>query len=275
MTPYPLSDFMPTLIYSLLWNGKEKFLYYEDTCREWTVFAVTEGAFHYELAGETGLATFGDLLICPPGQSFRRVVVAPLTFFHMKLRWEHISGNKERQPKMNGELLRGKISLSDTHPLTANYKIMTKAETLDIPRQKRIRNMCLRQMWLLYCEESGAEQWLLARSERKEPDPLIAQAAALIEKTSSGKVDLKNIAASLGISQVRLTQRFKADYGVSPIQYLTSLRLEKAKTLLLETNLTVEQISDCVGYQNGYYLNRLFAKHFLMPPAAFRKAHRV
>lgn len=275
MNLYPLSDFMPRLIYSLLWEGKDKFLYYEDTCREWTMFAVTEGSFHYELAGETGLATFGDLLLCPPRLPFRRVVVAPLTFFHLKLRWEHISGNRDRQPVMEGKPIAGKIRLFDTHRLAATYKMMTKAEALDVPRQKRIRNMCLHHIWLMYCQDSGAEQWMLERTERKQPDPLIAQAAALIEKSSFGKVDLKDISASLGISQVRLTQRFKADYGVSPIQYLTSIRLERAKMLLLETNLTVDQISDCVGYQNGYYLSRLFAKHFRLPPAAFRKAHRV
>jgi AraC-like DNA-binding protein len=138
--------------------------------------------------------------------------------------------------------------------------------------QKRIRNMCLHHIWLMYFEESVAEQRLLERSERKHPDPLIAQAATLIEKNSFRKVDLKEMSETLGISQVRLTQRFKADFGVSPTQSLTAIRLEKAKTLLLET---VDQIFDCVGYQNGYYLNRLIAKHFHLPPAAFRKAHRV
>ncbi|MFB9750918.1 hypothetical protein ACFFNY_04950 [Paenibacillus hodogayensis] len=36
-------------------------------------------------------------------------------------------------------------------------------------------------------------------------------------------------------------------------QYATALRLEKAKKLLVETNLTLDQISECCGYQNGFY----------------------
>ena len=64
-------------------------------------------------------------------------------------------------------------------------------------------------------------------------------------------VDLQQIAQEL--SPVRLTQKFKASFGMPPNQYLTSLRLE-AGTLLLEKDLTLEQIAECVGCRNGYYL---------------------
>ncbi|TMV48638.1 helix-turn-helix transcriptional regulator [Paenibacillus mesophilus] len=81
--------------------------------------------------------------------------------------------------------------------------------------------------------------------------------------------------AILGLSPARFTQKFKADFGITPMQHLTSIRLEKAKRFLLETTLTLEQISESIGYQNGYYLNRIFMKHMKVTPAKYRKAHTV
>ena len=64
-------------------------------------------------------------------------------------------------------------------------------------------------------------------------------------------------------------------FGVTPLRYLTSLRLNKAKMLLLETNMTIEQISECCGYQNGFYLNRVFVKYEHTTPSRYRNTHRM
>ncbi|MDF2939129.1 MAG: hypothetical protein K0Q90_4502 [Paenibacillaceae bacterium] len=86
---------------------------------------------------------------------------------------------------------------------------------------------------------------------------------------------LQDVAAALGTSLPSLTKRFKKTTGFTPIQYVTRLRMEKAKTLLLETGLTVDQISECCGYQNGFYLSRVFIRHFGIPPAQFRSRHNI
>jgi transcriptional regulator GlxA family with amidase domain len=101
------------------------------------------------------------------------------------------------------------------------------------------------------------------------------QASQILLRQALQPVMLKEVAAELGLSPVRFTQRFKLHFGVTPIAYLTSLRLNKAKMLLLESNLTLDQIADCIGFQNGFYLNRLFARHLGMTPASYRKLHRV
>jgi AraC-like DNA-binding protein len=274
MSTIPLSDFEPHLIYSMYWPRKDKFLYYEDRCTEWTVFAVENGSFYYELEGENGTATFGDLVICPAKTMLRRVVITPLTFFVLRLRWNDLNG-QAADPGTNNDFT-GKISLHDTNRLSANYAKMRRAEALDEKRKMQLHNHYTQDLWLLYAEEleticgSAAEPPV-----QKQPDPAMTKAAMMIQKKAYRSFDLKEIAEALGFSPVRFSQKFKSDFGVNPLQYLTSLRLEKAKSLLLETNLTLDQIAECIGYQNGYYLSRIFMKHLQMSPSIYRKTHRV
>lgn len=67
---------------------------------------------------------------------------------------------------------------------------------------------------------------------------------------------------------------FKERFGDSPIAYMRSLRLDKAKELLANTNYTVMQIAQQIGYENQGTLTRLFQKEIGMTPGAYRKKYR-
>jgi len=58
------------------------------------------------------------------------------------------------------------------------------------------------------------------------------------------------------------------------MDYLTSLRMRKARKYLLETDKTMEDIAESIGYQNGFYFSRIFKKKVGVTPSAFRKKHR-
>lgn len=265
---------VPQLIYCKYWERKDKFLFYEDTCREWTIFAVIDGSFQFELCGEKGNAAFGDLIVCPTDTVLRRVIITPLTFFAIRVRW-HVSGRQTEGPGESTGFV-GKISIRNTKRLAGNYVLMKQAEVLDEARKLWLRGHYMQDIWLLYGEERGHWPWPTERHEEgKQLEPMMVEASSLIRKRAFETFDLKEIAGHLGISPVRLSQKFKSSFGQTPIQYLTSIRMEKAKQLLLETTMTLEQISECLGYQNGYYLNHLFMKHMGVSPSAYRKTHRI
>jgi AraC-like DNA-binding protein len=56
---------------------------------------------------------------------------------------------------------------------------------------------------------------------------------------------------------------------------LASLRLHKARTMLLETGLTIQTNAERCGYGSGLYLSHVFAQHMKTSPGQFRKTHRV
>lgn len=82
---------------------------------------------------------------------------------------------------------------------------------------------------------------------------------------------LEELAASINYSIPYFSSMFKKATGESFIQYLTRLRMEKAKLLLLTTDRKTFEIADSVGMENYRSFNRLFKKETGMTPSDFRK----
>lgn len=260
--------FVPKLTAAMVWKRKEKFLLYEDTYHDWVLFAVEEGSFHYEIADQQGTAAFGDLVLCPPRTPFRRVIITPLTFHFLRFVWEDAEGNAIDP----GDAIPvGKISLKDSARLAANYGWLSAAK-MRTPAGIGLVNHFLRDLWLMYCRETTGMQRAAAG---EAGDPTMAKALEQLKKRAFQPFNLQEVAAALGLTPVQFSKRFKKAFGETPIDCVTRLRLEKARTLLTETRLTLEQISECCGYANGFYLHRVFVKHMHTTPSQYRKAHRV
>ena len=66
-------------------------------------------------------------------------------------------------------------------------------------------------------------------------------------------------------------RNFKEYTGSTPTQYLLSLRISNAQSLLESTSYQVAEIADIVGYSNPLYFSRLFKKQCGVTPTEFRK----
>ena len=78
--------------------------------------------------------------------------------------------------------------------------------------------------------------------EDKEPaDPLMEQARLYIQQNAYKDMSMMVLADELGISPVQLTRRFTRSLGMTPSRYLSHIRLEQAKSLLVDTHLNLEQ----------------------------------
>ena len=84
-------------------------------------------------------------------------------------------------------------------------------------------------------------------------------------------ISLKEVATAVNISQSHLGSLLKTKLGMSYVKYLTSLRLEHAKTLLRATDRSVAHIAETVGYPNVTNFYRHFQKQEGITPAVFRQ----
>ena len=78
-----------------------------------------------------------------------------------------------------------------------------------------------------------------------------------------------------GIPERSLKRRFKAATGVSLIEYIQNLRIERGKELLETTDNPVEEISERVGYSDASFFRRLFKRLVGLTPVAYRKMFTV
>ncbi len=83
-------------------------------------------------------------------------------------------------------------------------------------------------------------------------------------------ISIQNYAAKAGMSACWFTRCFREATGKSPQQYITNLRISKAKEMLSTSSLNVSEIADLIGYQNSLYFSRIFHKNTGMSPLHYR-----
>ena len=84
----------------------------------------------------------------------------------------------------------------------------------------------------------------------------------------------RDLAERLCVSESTLQRIFRARTGFSPHEYLTRLRLKKAATLLLESELTVGEVAAETGFADSNYFCRSFRRYAKLSPLEFRKRKR-
>ena len=82
--------------------------------------------------------------------------------------------------------------------------------------------------------------------------------------------DLKSMAEFFGYSEKYLIRLFKRNTGQSPLQYLTTKKIQRAQEMLAKSDMTVKAIAAALHY-DYYYFMRLFRKKTGMTPNQFRK----
>ena len=79
------------------------------------------------------------------------------------------------------------------------------------------------------------------------------------------------LAKQFHVSEGYLSKLFFKENNVHMNEYLNALRVERAKLLLSSTQLSVQSISDCVGYNNVEHFSRTFKKIVGLAPNLFRR----
>ena len=77
------------------------------------------------------------------------------------------------------------------------------------------------------------------------------------------------------ISEVHFRRIFSSIYHISPIKFITALRIKKAKELLVTETYNISEISELCGFQNHYYFSKIFKSETKMTPSEFRKYNKV
>lgn len=79
------------------------------------------------------------------------------------------------------------------------------------------------------------------------------------------------LVAMSGVPERTFKRRFTLATGMSPIEYIHTLRLEEAKQMLESTQLPVEAVAMEVGYQDASFFGRLFRRKVALTPAQYRR----
>ncbi len=115
-----------------------------------------------------------------------------------------------------------------------------------------------------------AEKYYAISDYRKEIDLLAV--TEYIERHLCEQITLEKLAETVHFSTSYLSSRFKERWGVPLMQYVNSLRIEKAKQMLLVSEETVSEIAQAVGFNSLHYFSRFFKQKVGVSPNAYRLA---
>ncbi|WFA08097.1 response regulator [Tissierella sp. Yu-01] len=99
----------------------------------------------------------------------------------------------------------------------------------------------------------------------------ITQAKEYIEANYMNSITLEDVGAYIGFNPSYFSSLFKKETGFSFVEYLSKIRMEKAKELLVESDLRIQDICLMVGYNDVKYFSKLFIKYTGLKPKEYRK----
>ncbi|WP_234032922.1 response regulator transcription factor [Paenibacillus faecalis] len=123
------------------------------------------------------------------------------------------------------------------------------------------------QSWIMRCLTELSRRLSVLSIRSKRPEIIRAQKYVIQHVTE--KLTLEEMAGYLNLNSSYFSRLFKRETNQNFIEYVNMVKLQKAKQLLQQSNITVEEVSDYLGYANKSYFIKLFKREVGMTPSEF------
>ena len=272
-SPYELTynDLNPRFLFSCLLERKEEEQNYH--CHDFIeIVIILKGKGHFIINDEKVLVSEGNVLILNPGTYHRSIPDSPHTLTECYLAFtdvDFVNAPPNFFPFFHGQKMLGKL------PERVKKEIFQLCCSIDRESQSRnpgryfmlkaylIQVICL--LLRFDRQEEIADQHCLAGYEFKSPNKkyVVQQIMKYMENHYKEKISLDQIAENMYLSPFYISKLFKSETGDTPINYLISLRMEKAKELLDQNStLSIQEAAAAVGYEDAYHFSKLFKKYY-------------
>ena len=111
------------------------------------------------------------------------------------------------------------------------------------------------------------------KSIDKSSDNIAYKVKKILYKSTTSRITIDDIAKQLYRSKNDINRQFKKKYSITPHNYLLSLRINKAKNLLVNSNKTLAEIANHLCFSSEYHFSNTFKKKVGVSPREFKKNH--
>ena len=151
--------------------------------------------------------------------------------------------------------------------VACNYQLKDCAEII------KWKNECEILNWLKELYKHGME--CLSENRGNKLNRLMLQAKEFIQENYMKPICLTDIARHVHLAPNYFSTLFSKQFQKSVIEYICTLRMERAKELLQESEVKVFKVGEYAGYENPQYFSRVFKKYMGMSPSEYRRLSQI
>lgn len=235
----------------------------------------TRGGGTWEIDGKEYAPRSGDILYVHKSaiREARTDAIAPPHFFALRLLIAR-AGTTGDTPSLELSDYPGPLPLPTLHRSRRYSQILGLMQRLHDegtqwrPGRRLYGHSMAMQVVLQACE--GAAPANAPKASRQ-----VEKAVEYIHTHYPEPIAVQDLAGETNLSARQLRTVFQAVTGLSPIAYLHQHRLERAKAMLLSGRVTVQEVSQAVGYPDQAYFARVFKRATGVTPSAFARSQQV
>ena len=173
-----------------------------------------------------------------------------------------------------GYIIFGQMKINDDFPALKNYitklgldqsemeQYYSEIECYETDKIKSISNIA--QMLVKHI--------LLESISNSSFDDSFEKVLSYINENIDKNITIQTLSKNVNLSKSVLYRRFKTNFNSTVNQYINRQRIEKSIELLTKTNLSIEEISQRVGFTSGSYFSKIFKKEKGVSPFKFKKS---
>ena len=232
--------------------------------QDYQLLYVASGRAFFTFHGVEKEVPAGNLVLYRPGVPQRYAYYAS---DHPELYWLHFTGSEtEKILEENG-------FPADISCLYIGTDVEYQQLFLKIIWELQIQRPCFEDLLPLLFQ-----QLLVMIKSRREEESRgmhrikkeVEHAVQYFNENYSSSINIKDYAKSQNMSACWFIRSFRQYTGMPPMQYITSIRISRARDLLENTDYNVGEIASIIGYENPLYFSRIFKKTTGYSPSFYR-----
>lgn len=236
---------------------------------DYQLLYIASGKAHFVIDGKERSVSAGHMVLYRPKEMQKYVYYG---VEQTEVYWVHFTGSAVGQLlKKYGMDDEKKVFYSSVLPEYQNlYRKMIRELQMCRAGYQEMLSLLLQQIFVLIYRQSDSYQRLKGSFLSDEVD----FACTYFDEHYSEKINIQEFAESRHMGICWFIRMFRQQMGISPMQYVLSIRIANAQNLLAETDYNITEISNMVGYENPLYFSRVFKKAQGMAPTEYRKRMR-
>ena len=245
---------------------------------ELEIIYVKSGFLTVNISGENYIGKPGDAFVVSPGNlHFMGSQTGTVDYFtflfplkYIAFRSDDMLDDKLIEPLNSGHLM---ISPEIKDTVKEQCEQLARVYAAEIDKsESKITSQIRKKIILLQFIHELWKKGFIVENDTTGRNTVEKEMVSYVQQNYMGKILLREFGEQFHLSEKYISRYFKEHFHITLSQYVTYLRLEHAKQMLQETDISVTEVAMQSGYQNISYFIRSFKKTYGVSPLKYRKS---